>query len=739
MGQSLPVVRSGTRVVHRSCTLCEALCGLDVEVASVPADDGHAMVERIVAITGDANDPLSGGFLCPKGVANIDLQHDPDRLTRPLVRQADGTFVETDWATALDAAGDGLRRVRRHHGRDALATYTGNPTAHGTAALFLFPLLRLLGSRNRYSANSTDQAPQSLAAYLMFGHQLLFPLPDLDRADHLVIIGANPLVSNGSLVTAPDWRSRLRDLRGRGGRVVVVDPRRTETARVADQHVPIIPGTDAVLVAAMINLLFEEDLVQLGRVAAFTDGVDAVRTAVKPFTIESAATVTGIPAQTIRTMARELAGAERSTVYARVGVCHARFGSVTSWLVNVLNLVTGGIDEVGGAMFANPAVDLFGLVAMAVGRGSHDTYRSRVRGLPELHHELPVATLADEITTPGKGQVRGLLIHAGNPVLSAPNGRRLDEALPTLEFMVSIDFHVNETNRHADVILPPTAPFEHDHYDVVFHGLALRNTAKYSPAVVAPAAGAKHDHDIVVALAARLFGGAATARLLRPLEHVTRWITPMTVIGAAMNTGPWSRLRRGRAGITWGHVKRSQHGIDLGPLEPGRFPKALWTKDRRIHAAPQVLLNELDVLRRELVDTSVAPGDELRLIGRRHLRSNNSWLHNSERLVKGRDRCTLLMHPDDATSRGIDDDAVVTIASRVGHVEAPVEISDEVMPGVVSLPHGWGHDKPGTRWRVAEANPGVSVNDVTDHELLDTLTGNAAYSETTVTVTPAGP
>lgn len=731
MSTTLRQVDPGTRVVHRSCTLCEALCGLDVQLTG----------DRITAITGDQRDPLSSGYLCPKGVANIDLQHDSDRLTRPLVKQPDGSFAEVSWDVALDRAGELLRGVRRDHGRDALATYVGNPTAHNPAALFLLPLIRLLGSRNRYSASSVDQVPQSLAAYLMFGHQLLFPLPDLDRTDHLLIIGANPIVSNGSLVTAPDWRGRLRSLRDRGGRVVVIDPRRTETARVADQHVAIRPGTDVILLAAMVNLLFEEDRVRLGRLAAFTDGVDTVRAAVKPFTVDDAARVTGVPKETIVSMARELADADRATVYARVGICHTKYGSVSAWLVNLLNLLTGNLDRVGGAMFATPAVDLHKLVALAVGAGSHDTYRSRVRGLPEVNHELPVATLADEILTPGRGQVRGLLVNAGNPVLSTPNGVRLDEAIGQLDAMVAIDFYVNETNRHADVILPPTAPFEHDHYDVVFHGLAVRNTTRLSTPVLTPALDAKHDHEIVIELATRLLGhGRVVRTLLRPLAGLGRVLTPTRVVAAALSVGPWGTLRRGRRGITWRQVKNSPHGLDLGPLEPGRLPGRLWHRDGRIQAAPRVLVAELDVARRAFVDlsdpdaTRIAAADELVLIGRRHLRSNNSWLHNSERLTKGRDRCTLLVHPEDAAARTLHDGGVAAVTSTIGEVHVTVEVDDEIMPGVVSLPHGWGHDRDGTQWQVAEANAGVSINDLTDHDLVDTLTGNAAFNEVRVTV-----
>ncbi len=715
-----------TRTVHRSCTLCEALCGLDIEV-----DDGGT----ITSITGDSYDPLSAGYLCPKGTALADLHTDPDRLKRPVAKQPDGSFAEISWTEAFDRTGDEIRRIQGEHGKDAFAIYFGNPSAHNSGSIFLLPFLKLLGTRNRYSATTTDQAPQALAAYKMFGHQALFPLPDVDRTDFLLILGANPAVSNGSLVTAPNFKQRIKDVRGRGGDVVVIDPRFTETAKIASAHHFIQPGTDAVLVAAMISVIFDEGLDRLGAVEGIVDGVAALRAAVESFDVETAARVTGIAADDIRDLAIGFARAPAAVAYNRVGVCQTRFGSVTSWLVNALNIVTGRLDTPGGAMFANPAADMHWLVAQVLEPGSYDGHRSRVRNLPEINGEFPVATLADEILTPGDGQVRGLMVNAGNPVLSAPNGARLDAACEQLEFMVSIDFYINETNRHADIILPPTGPLERDHYDLVFHALAVRNTAKFSPRVFEPEAGTKHDHEIILELAGRLGRGPLFGPLLGPLRWLSKVVDPMKIVDLVLRVGPHRLSLR--------KLKRAKHGVvDLGPLTP-MLPDRLWTKDKRIQVAPDLFVAELDASRRALCEGEAGEldddaGRDLTLIGRRHLRSNNTWLHNSARMVKGRDRCTLLVHPDDAASRDIEDGGTVTITSRTGSVAAPVQLSDEVMPGVVSLPHGWGHDREGVSWQTARANPGVSVNDVTDHQLLDTLTGNAAYNEVRVRVSPGG-
>jgi anaerobic selenocysteine-containing dehydrogenase len=555
------------------------------------------------------------------------------------------------------------------------------------------------------------------------------PIPDLERTGHLLILGANPVVSNGSLMTAPGMKKRLAAIRRRGGRVVVVDPRRTETAKVADEHHFVRPGTDAFLLAALLATIFEEGLDDPGPLGELADGWEAVRRAVARFPPERVAPAVGIGAGEIRRLARDFAAAPSAACYGRIGVSVQEFGGLCQWLINLLNLATGNLDRPGGAMFTRPAVDL---VARRYGGGSFGRWRSRVRGLPEFAGELPVSALAEEILTPGEGQVRALVTAAGNPVLSTPNGGRLDEALGGLDFMLSIDFYLNETTRHAHLILPPTPPLERDHYDLAFHVLAVRNTARYSQPLFPAAPDARHDWQILHELRRRVEKNGSLGK------HIERWVMgrlgPAGMLAAALRQGPYGAgFNPFRRGLGLGRLKRAPHGVDLGPLEPC-LARRLKTPDRRIHLAPEPLMADVDRLDRRLGERAEPP--PLVLVGRRHVRSNNSWMHNYRRLMRGDDRCTLLMHPRDADRCGVAGAERVAVSSRVGRIEAPLEVSDEVMPGVVSLPHGWGHDRPGVRLETAGRHPGVSVNDLTDDQRVDAASGNAVLNGVPVTVEP---
>ena len=713
------------RTHFRTCHLCEAMCGIAIDLEG----------DRIVAVRGDKDDPFSRGHICPKAVALQDVHEDPDRLRQPLRRTATG-WEEVSWEAALAEAATRLAAVQRAHGRNAVAFYQGNPVVHNHGAILFGQLFqRSLKSRSRYSATSVDQLPQMLASLLMFGHQLLLPIPDVDRTDFLLVLGANPLVSNGSILTAPGIERRLKALKARGGRLVVVDPRRTETAALADLHLPIRPGGDAFLLSALIHTLALEKRLTPGRLAAFTDGLDALIAAVEPFSPEAVAGRTGIEAATIRSLARDFAEAPSAVAYGRVGTCTQEFGGLASWLVNVLNVVTDNLDRPGGAMFPNPAVDIVAFGDRIGQRGHFDKGRSRVRGLPEFGGEWPAAVLAEEIETPGEGQVRALVTSAGNPVLSTPNGARLDRALGSLEFMVSIDLYLNETTRHAHLILPPTFALERSHYDLVFHALAVRDTAKFSEPLFPAPTGSRHDWQILLELAERLEKARGEGGLRSWLTHrVFSALGPDGLVALLLRFGPRGAgfVPFGR-GLTLGRLRREPHGIDFGPLEPS-LPRRLYTKTRRIELAPGRLVEDLKRLRLGL---EAPTNGRLALIGRRELRSNNSWMHNSERLVKGKERCTLLMHPQDASARGLSDGECVRVASRAGVVEAPLELSDEMRPGVVSLPHGWGHRRAGTRLRVAEARPGVSFNDLSDEGLVDPLCGTARLNDVPVEVTRA--
>jgi anaerobic selenocysteine-containing dehydrogenase len=642
-------MNSTTTTHFRACNLCEAICGLAIEVS-----EGD-----IVSIRGDRDDSFSRGHICPKAVALQDIHNDPDRLRRPLRRTGDG-WQSVGWDEAFDEVANRIREVQAAHGRDAVAVYLGNPNVHNWGSLLYGPpLIRCLHTLNRYSATSVDQLPHHVAATFLFGHKLLLPVPDIDRTSHLLVLGANPVVSNGSMMTAPGFKRRLDKLRERSGRVIVVDPRRTETARIADRHHFIRPGTDAFLLMAVLHVILEEQLENPGRLEPMLDSLGAVREIVRDFSPEAVAPATGIEAGAVCAMAREFAAAPSAACYGRMGVSTQSFGGLCQWLVNLLNIVTGNLDRPGGSMFTRPAVDL----VSNTGRGSLGRRRSRVRGLPAFGGELPVAALAEEILSPGQGQVRALMTVAGNPVLSTPNGGQLEHALESLDFMVAIDFYLNETTRHAHLILPPTSALEHDHYDLVFNLLAVRNVARYSPALFEAGPDARHDWQILEELLRRLDGDTL-------LERGKRWLNarlgPRRLLDLALRLGPWgSGFRPFCGGLDLGKLEAAPHGLDLGPLEPC-LPERLQTSNGRIELAPELFVNDVQRLWRWMDQRP--PADTFVLIGRRLLRSNNSWMHNCRRLMGGKERCTLLMHPDDAARLGLDHGQRVAVSSRTGRI-----------------------------------------------------------------------
>jgi anaerobic selenocysteine-containing dehydrogenase len=745
---------NGQRTAYRTCPLCEATCGLQLTL------DG----DRITAIKGDADDVFSHGFICPKGAAIRELHEDPDRIRTPLVRDG-GDLRPASWDEAFALIDDRLTPILAAD-RNAVAVYLGNPNAHNLdSLLYGRVLLKALSTRNVYSASSVDQMPKQLASALMFGTGTTVAVPDVDRTEYLLMLGANPLASNGSLMTAPDMRGRLRALRARGGRLVVIDPRRTRTAEEADEHHFIRPGTDALLLFALVHVLFDEDLAAPDeRLAAITEGIDEVRALAEPFTPEAVAPACGIEAETIRRLARELAAASAAAVYGRIGTCTQEFGTLASWLVDVLNVLTGNLDREGGAMFPLGAAGHSNAAGEpGRGRGARlGRFASRVRGLGEVFGELPAVCLAEEIDTPGDGRVRALITLAGNPVISTPNSARLDAALGTLDFMVSVDVYLNETTRHADVILPAPSPLRRAHYDLALYLFAVRNVAHYSSPALEPdpaipdewvtllrlagvAAGMGPDADISaldegvarVAIARELdtpgspLAGRSQNDVLEALEPN---LGPERLLDLMLRTGPYGDGFGARAGggLSLAALREAPHGIDLGPLQP-RLPDALRTRSGRIELAPEPIVADVARLRAAL-DRPAADGPVL--VGRRHLRSNNSWMHNLPMLVRGPAQCTLHVHPQDADRYGLSDGAPALLRSRTGSVEATVEITDAVMPGVVSLPHGWGHDAPETRLRVASAHAGANSNILSDELLFDALSGNAVLNGIPVSLAP---
>ncbi len=697
------------------CNLCEAICGLRLTL-----EDG-----RITSVKGNPDDPLSRGHICPKALALQDIHEDPDRLRRPVRRTSSG-WEEIGWDEAFDLVADNLARTITEHGRDAVAVYLGNPNVHSLGSMTHAPaMLKALRTKNVYSATSVDQLPHQLVAHLMYGHQLLIPVPDIDRTQLFVVVGGNPMASNGSLMTVPDFPGRLRELRARGGRMVVLDPRRTETAKAADEHHFVRPGTDAFVLLAMLNTVFAEGL---AKAPEYVDGLDEVEAAVRPFTPERAEAVSGLPAEVIRSTARDLAETDRAALYGRMGVSTQQFGSVCQWAIQCLNIVCGNLDHEGGVMFTSPAIDAVG--RGFISKGHRDLWRSRVRDLPEVGGELPASTLADEMITPGDGQVRSFLSVAGNPVLSTPDGARLDDALGGLDFMVAVDIYVNETTRHADVILPPTSALERDHYDLAFHLLAVRNTARFTPAVFPKPKDARHDWEIYREIALR------TAKRLGSKPPLKKRLATEARLRLSPTRMIDLLLRTDRSRLSLRKLRRHPEGVDLGPLRPV-LPGRLLTKDRHVHAAPPLVLD--DLARLESLATTTPAEGELLLIGRRHQRDCNSWMHNTERLTKGRPRHHLLMHPDDLAERGIADGTTVAVTSQVGTVQAEVQATDDVMRGVVSLPHGYGHQRDGVRLSRAVDVPGPSINDLTDPGVIDEASGNAVLNGVPVTVRPATP
>jgi len=688
----------------RTCHICEANCGILVELEGT----------TVRSIRGDPDDVLSRGHVCPKATAIADLQSDPDRLRAP-VKRVGTRWQPIGWDQAFAEIGARFAAIKADGGSGGL--YIGNPTAHNySVGMQTGHLKKALGLRSIYSASTVDQIPHQLVQLWMFGHNSLFPIADIDRTQTMLIIGGNPMASNGSVWTVPGIRHRIHALQKGGGQLIVVDPRRTETADVADTHLFIRPGTDPAFLIALLLALEEAGAINPGRLAPMLDGFDAAMAALGRFDIPGLAAHCGIPEAAIRAVAARLGNGAPAITYGRMGVSTAEFGTVNHWLIQLLNIATGNLDRIGGMMFSNPGVD----VVAQTGTGTYGRFKSRVSGLCEIMSELPVVTMAEEIATPGEGQIRALITIAGNPVLSTPEGHALDRALETLDLMVSIDMYVTETSRHADYILPPCGPLQKDHYPLFLGAIAVRNYAKYSPASL-PMNDDRPDWDIVAGLASAILTAQG-----QPAPNIRH---PRDTLDAMLKASPH--------GLTLEQLEAHPHGIDLGELEPGRLPERLRTPEKRIRCAPEAAVADLDRFAAGMAQSTPAPAESLLLIGRRNIRSNNSWLHNSRRLLKGPDRCTLMIHPDDAGARAIETGTPVTITSRTGSITAPAEVTDSVMPGTVSLPHGYGHNREGVKLSVAREKPGVSLNDITDRQRTDPLSGNAAFNGTPVTVSLA--
>ncbi len=713
------------------------MCGLEI----------HVLNGKVTSIRGNPDDVWSRGHICPKGVALGALHDDPDRIRKPLIK-VDGRWQEVSWDAAFRRCTELLTPVIRKYGIGAVTAYTGNPLAHSfSLARYSGVLLGMSGMPVTYSPGTVDQWPKNLSSHLMYGGWWTFPVPDIERTDRLVIMGANPAASQGSLLAAPDVMGLIDGIRKRG-KVIVIDPVRTRTAARADEWLPIVPGTDAALLLAVAYTLFDEGLANPG---PHVDGVDTMRRVAAEWPPSRVSAVTGIDEDRIRMLARELAGTEKSMVYSRIGLCNQEFGSLASWLVDVINILTGHFDVPGGAMFPKPAawsITTQPLPGLEGGAPEFGRWHTRVRGAKEVLGQAPVSCMAEEIATPGDGQLKALITVAGNPVLSTPGGDKLDEALPLLEAMISVDLWLNETTRHADVILPGLSPLEQPHHDDLILQFAIRSIANYSAPVFDPG-DRPHEWEILIRLTGLCTGTPAEDVDVAAIDDgffdylaFTRGLDgaavrklydrggPERILDLTLRTGPFGdRYGENPGGLTLDLLKANPNGIDFGPMVP-QLPDVLGTPDKKIRLAPPYLLDDLP----RLAARMERPAEPLVLVSRRHLRSNNTWLHNVPALMKGKDRCTLLMHPDDAARCGVADDDVVTVKSAAGEIKVPVEVTDGISRGVVSMPHGWGHGKPGTRMSVANGSPGANTNVLSPPTFIDEPSGNGALNGIPVTV-----
>jgi len=695
------------KVHYRTCNICEAMCGLEIKYQD----------KTILSIKGDKEDSFSQGHICPKAVALQDFYQDPERLKTPIKRTRNG-WEPISWDEAFNEIADKFQLIQSEHGKNALGVYLGNPNAHNFGnAVFMKPFLKSLGTINRYSSASADQLPHHVASNEMYGAGMLIPVPDIDRTDFMLNIGGNPVVSNGSMMTAPNVQNRIKSIQKRGGKVVVIDPRKTETAQIADEHLFIRPEKDALLLLGMIHTLFENNKIDLGHLAEITEGLDTLADLVKDFVPESLGALIGIEAGTIRRLATDMAEAKSAVCYSRMGASTQSFGGLCQWLTNVFNLITGNVDREGGAMFPLPAFDLLRTTTKGQ-RNTYGLHQSRVKKLPFYNSEFPVATLVDEITTPGEGQIKALITIAGNPVLSSPSGHILGEAFEVLDYMVSVDIYLNETTKHANIILPAATGLENSHFDVFFNSFSVRNTVKYSPPLFQKDTEQRSDWQIFKEL------------YLRFTDRPDDGSTPEHILDYELKNGPY-----GDQGLSLDTLKENPHGIDLGPLRPCLIER-IKTADGKINLTPTLYL--YDIPRLTALMSASTQNDEfpLELIGRRLVRSHNTWTQNSKRLIKGKNPCTLQIHTEDASVLNINDGQQVKIKSAVGEIQIMAETTDDILQGVVSMPQGWGHNQNKTGMSVASTQPGVSINDLTDSNRIDPLTGNAAFNGTPVAVTP---
>ena len=700
-------------IKYRTCHLCEAMCGLAIEIKD----------NEVLSISGHEDDIYSKGHICPKGAALKDLHNDPDRLKEPVKRTTHG-WQKISWKEAFDLVEQGFKKIRKKYGNNAIATYTGNPTVHNTGtALTLYDTINAINTQNRYASHSLDSVPVFLVNQMMFGHAMMAPIPDIENINYMLIIGANPMASNGSFMSTPNIRGKIKAIKDKGGKVVVIDPRKTETAQKASEHYFIHPEKDVLFLLAIINELTRRNAIAESRALSFSDHLEELKKIAEPYTAEKVAPVTGISTDQLNHMVDDLLGHSNSIVYGRLGVNIQSYGTLCQWLITSINILLGRLDEKGGLLFTLPAIDYVTLMA-------HESkmfrYSSRVKSYQEIVGEFPTATLAEEILTEGKEQVRGFLTIAGNPARSAPNSKMVEKALADLEFMVAVDMYINETTKYADVILPPAVGLETMHYSFVLHMVATRNTTKFSPAPLPITKNQRYDWQIMQELQRRLFSGNIFKRIKYNLGSR---IHPKTKLDLALKTGPygiWGGRLFKKDGISLKRLEKHVGGVELSPLS-AVLPKRLFTKNKHIELVPEIFAKEI-IKVKELLSPDADANFPLKLIGRRHLRSNNSWMHNLPMLSGGTRRCTVMIHPDDAAQFHIEDKEMVEVYTELGSIQIEAEITKDIIQGTICIPHGWGHNAKDTALKVAEEQAGSNINELMNHERLDPLSYNMAFN-----------
>jgi len=715
-----------TTTKYHACNLCEAICGLKFTFEN----------DQIISIKGDPDDVFSQGHICPKAIALQDIYKDPDRLKKPIKKTANG-WQEISWNQAFDEIHNKISVLQNQYGNDSVAVYQGNPVVHNLEAMLFGPrFFKSLKTKNHYSATSVDQLPEQLVSLKLFGHSLMVPLPDVDRTDFIIIIGANPVVSNGSLMTAPGIKKRLQKIQKRQGKVIVIDPRKTETANLADQHLFIKPGNDAFLLLSMLHVLFDNNWVNLKSTQRYCDNLETIESMVKPFSPQAVEEMTGVDPTIVIELVKNFCAANKACCYGRIGVSTHEFGTLTQWLIVIFNILTGHLDHEGGIMFSLPAFDFMNRNQHRTSSPSKRKTRtgfadahSRVRNLPNFNGEFPVATLAEEILTQGEGQIRALITHCGNPILSTPNGNQLETALKQLDFCVAIDFYVNETTQYADIILPPPSALERPHYDIIFYTLAIRNSTRFSDPLFPISKGSLSDTEIFLNLARRFKAKTIMQKIMGWFEmKLLSKFGVALAINQQFKKGPYSNSQK----LSVKKLRQHPHGIDLGAMKPC-LPERLFNENKRINLAPAIFVDDIQRLKQKQQNASKDKFDLL-LIGRRDPRTNNSWLHNSFRMVKGKNRCVALINPKDANDKQINEGSLVQVQSRVGQIEIEAHITDEIMQGVISIPHGWGHKGDAVNLSVAKAHAGVNINILTDEQFLDKVSGNTALNGVPVTL-----